>query len=272
MSLNEKEIEFFFSALHIASSCYFSPKKDSTTTKSEDPVVRLLKHRQLESSLENFRMAATNVKTSAEDLQSAKSSLLHALDATNLLEPVVKMHESRMEMLDEQEQRKKNNKTSGSSSSYKDKNCYTQVEMQEVVRNLFIGSWHPAADENLLNKFGVTKICCCVNVTPRLAAKGFDCIVLPAEDDAKYDISQHFDASFDFIDDALSKRGTGVIVHCGAGISRAPTILAAYLIRKLKISADDAVGMIQKVRQVARPNNGFMQQLKNFERSHLLEK
>lgn len=255
-SLNETEIEFFFAALH-----HFTAWSQKSSAASEDKFVRVMKQRKLETALDNFRMAATNLSTSSDDLRSAKTSLLEALDATNLLENVIKMHEARMSFLNAEVERK-----SSGNVSYKDKNCYSQVEMQEVVKNLWIGSWHPAVDENLLKRCGVTHICCCINVKPRLEGKGFSYVVLGAEDNPEYEISKHFDESFKFIDNALAKQGTGVLVHCGAGISRAATILAAYLIRKLRIKADDAVSMIQKVRQVARPNNEFVKQLKTFEK------
>ena len=255
--LNEKEVEFFFAALSVASSS--SSPTSSASSSTTDPVLQILKKRQLQDSLDKFRMASTNLSTSDEELQQSKAKLLEALEANGILEKTLSQYNNRMEFLNGEAERKASGKT-----SYKDKNCYTQTKMQQVVKNLFVSSWHAATDAPLLQNAGITHICQCIDVKPRLENQGFKYFCIPAEDNDSYKIDKFFDASFDFIDEAISREGTGVIVFCGAGISRSVTICAAYLIKKMKIGADDAVGMIQKVRRVARPNNGFMQQLREY--------
>jgi protein tyrosine phosphatase len=245
-SLPEEEIEFFFAALQATTN----PSKPA----SPDGAVALIRKRKLDDALDKFRMTATNVSTSSEVLRATRLNLMECLSECGYLENTFNLFNSRMDSLKAEEEAKK--QSSG-------KFLYVQTKMQEVVKNLWIGSWHPASDADLLKSSGVTHICCCINVKPRLQDKGWECAMFPAEDNDTYDISQHFDESFTFIDGALMK-GTGVLVHCGAGISRAATILAAYLIRKLRISAQDAVEMIQRKRQVARPNQNFMKQLKAF--------
>jgi hypothetical protein len=258
-TLPEEEIEFFFAAL----------QSTTTTTSSEtkpilynpDPAVALIKRRKLHDALDAFRMASTNVSTSSEVLRTTRAHLMECLAESGFLEKTFQLFNARMETLKAEEEARKQ---SSGKLLFQTKNCYVQTKMQEVVRGLFIGSWHPASDAELLKTAGVTHLCCCINVKPRLADKGWQSIMLPAEDNDSYDMTQHFDESFTFIDAALNK-GSAVLVYCGAGISRSTTILAAYLMRKLKISAQDAVEMIQKKRQVARPNNNFMKQLKEFE-------
>ena len=53
-----------------------------------------------------------------------------------------------------------------------------------------------------------------------------------------------------------------VFVHCMAGISRSVTIVAAFLMELLQISADEAVAHIKMYRKQAMPNSGFMEQLR----------
>ena len=76
-------------------------------------------------------------------------------------------------------------------------------------------------------------------------------------------IGQHFEETNMFIQSHL-ERGN-VLVHCQAGISRSVTIASAFLMRAMDCSADLAVAMIQSQREQAKPNDGFMAQLKAYE-------
>eukprot|EP00967_Tisochrysis_lutea_P057610 scaffold73059_cov30-Tisochrysis_lutea.AAC.1 len=67
-----------------------------------------------------------------------------------------------------------------------------------------------------------------------------------------------------FIEEARQAGGV-VYVHCGAGISRAPTAAAAYLIWKLRLSAAAAISLLRRSRPCARPNVGFVNVLKAWE-------
>ena len=58
-----------------------------------------------------------------------------------------------------------------------------------------------------------------------------------------------------------------VLVHCGAGISRAPSVVAAYLIHTLGMSSVAAIHHIRSIRSCASPNPGFRKQLLDYARS-----
>lgn len=157
--------------------------------------------------------------------------------------------------------------------------------MQQIMPGLWCGSYHPAANHSLLTECGITHICVCIGTAPRFPSD-FEYLVLDAEDTITFSIRPLFDASFDFIDEALlqhSKALThaitedsappsewqhtvkgGVLIHCGAGISRAPTMTAAYLMRKHRISATSAVSLITAARPFAHPNCNFMKQLREY--------
>ena len=81
-------------------------------------------------------------------------------------------------------------------------------------------------------------------------------------DSAFVDIQQYFAMTNKFIKDNLVNGH--VFVHCMAGISRSVTIVAAFLMELLQISADEAVAHIKMHRKQAMPNSGFMKQLQNF--------
>jgi dual specificity MAP kinase phosphatase len=73
-----------------------------------------------------------------------------------------------------------------------------------------------------------------------------------------------FDEAHAFIDEAFNK-GTAVIVHCDAGVSRSATMIIAYLMRRKKLSPKDAFRHVRSRRPIISPNLGFAEQLIEFE-------
>jgi hypothetical protein len=63
--------------------------------------------------------------------------------------------------------------------------------------------------------------------------------------------------------------GHNVYVHCAAGISRSTTSLCAYLMVHLGLGFDEILRFLTLRRKSVCPNEGFRQQLKDFERSRL---
>lgn len=59
----------------------------------------------------------------------------------------------------------------------------------------------------------------------------YKCMSIKAGDMPGYNLSQHFPAALEFIEEAKENK-TGVLVHCVAGVSRSATIVIAYLIQK----------------------------------------
>lgn len=234
-------------ALPVADINYFFYVQ-SRVTGAEDLTLR--------QALEEYRMAATRVPVDAAAIQGTRE-VLEARFGELFGEEMRDELRDRYSMILSESSKPKPKAT------FMDKSCYVMTNMQCVAPYLFIGSFHPANDKDLLASNGITHICCCINVDARFPGQ-FAFMKIAADDSNGYNISQHFDETFKFIDSAVTK-GNGVLVHCGAGISRAPTILAAYLMRKLKITADRAIAMIQSVRPCASPNLGFKDQLKQYE-------
>ncbi|EOD15980.1 hypothetical protein EMIHUDRAFT_210942 [Emiliania huxleyi CCMP1516] len=77
-------------------------------------------------------------------------------------------------------------------------------------------------------------------------------------------LSAHFAPAADFIGRSRAEGGV-VFVHCGAGISRAPTVAAAYVMLELGLTAADAMKLVRARRTCARPNVGFAEALREWE-------
>lgn len=94
-----------------------------------------------------------------------------------------------------------------------------------------------------------------------------DHLYVPADDVETYDISQHFEETYNFIDKVRKK--SNILVHCYAGISRSATIVIAYLLKKYNYSLDKVICMVKRKRNKVffylfqiNPNKGFIEQLK----------
>jgi len=97
---------------------------------------------------------------------------------------------------------------------------------------------------------------------------------LSINDSTSSSISQVADTACEIIDGATmasetKARGSGggkILVHCSAGISHSPMIVAAYLMRRKGMTLKAALGQIVRVRPQVSPNAGFLQQLKEMEK------
>jgi len=74
----------------------------------------------------------------------------------------------------------------------------------------------------------------------------------------------HFPSACRFIDQALNEGGV-VLVHCIQGLSRSPTVVAAYLMWSMRIHATQALEIVRNARDQIWPNPGFQEQLVLFE-------
>ncbi|KAG8805947.1 hypothetical protein FRC17_005257 [Serendipita sp. 399] len=110
------------------------------------------------------------------------------------------------------------------------------------------------------------------------------------DDDPQEDIIQHVELTNRFIGDAWregnptnnnsinntlrstrpppppQQQKTKVLCHCLAGVSRSPTVVAAYLIQAFGMRTDDALTLLRERREVVEPNPGFVHQLFMYEK------
>lgn len=55
-----------------------------------------------------------------------------------------------------------------------------------------------------------------------------------------------------------------ILIHCDLGISRSPTVIIAYLMRKLSMSQEDVLPFVQS-KQKVKPSKNLMRQLQVWE-------
>lgn len=138
--------------------------------------------------------------------------------------------------------------------------------MSEVAPNLFVSNWVSSVDETLLNRRRITRIIC-INQDGKLPEHermykrlGINHYHFYLHDLPDAPIGLILNRTFTLINEEI-ERGGRVLVHCRAGISRSVTVAAAYMMRKNRMTATQAIEQIRVVRPVAWPNHGFRRTL-----------
>lgn len=147
---------------------------------------------------------------------------------------------------------------------------------------MILGNACDAQNFDRLKEHGITHI---LNCTPDLSCfwgdkytyMRMEILDLPSQN-----IRKHFDQAIEFIgkcsfslfipshilfiiDDALRSNGN-VLVHCSAGISRSPTLVLAYMMKKNCWTLEEAFDKMRQLRCIVDPNVSFIVQLKEWEK------
>ena len=84
-------------------------------------------------------------------------------------------------------------------------------------------------------------------------------------DDPGADIINCFFKAIDFIESKNDKNNKKILIHCIEGISRAPAIIAGYLMWKQNLTTEKAIELIKSKRKCVDINLGFTIQLQKWE-------
>ena len=133
----------------------------------------------------------------------------------------------------------------------------------KITDNIYIGNKNTSVMKKYLNEIGITHI---IRVGEGLKdhyLKEFEYFSIDIWDNIKANLYSYFQPVIYWIDQCVEKNGK-VLVHCYMGKSRSVTLVCCYLIKKNKIDYNKALELVQKHREIADPNDGFMKQLKEF--------
>ncbi len=130
-----------------------------------------------------------------------------------------------------------------------------------ILPYLCLGSQDVAYDYNLLKFNKVTHILSIGVPSPEY--DDIQTTFVKAYDLDEFQIRSILLTCFEVINSA-KKAGGIVYVHCNAGISRSPTIVAAYLMKYINVSHTTALEMIKTTRPKIKPNPGFIKQLETI--------
>lgn len=152
-----------------------------------------------------------------------------------------------------------------------DWNYYMRREMQEVLPGLYLGPYAAANKSKLssLLENGITHIVCIRQdadasfVRPNFEDH-FKYLVLNIADSPIENIIQYIPKVCVFLDTCFQSGGKALI-HGNIGISRSAALTIGYVMQKRNLSYKDAMQLVQQRRFCISPNEGFVQQLREYE-------
>jgi len=145
----------------------------------------------------------------------------------------------------------------------------------EIIPGLFISDLSFAENAACLSSYGITHVMSVISGSVRLPSEQ-DLYPFPpprhlhvrVEDMPFAELAQHLPITTAWIREAYRTTPRArILVHCGEGISRSVSVVAAFLIAQYQYSPSTAVEYIKSKRRVANPNPGFVQQLVEYARS-----
>ncbi|KAF8213613.1 protein-tyrosine phosphatase-like protein [Mycena galopus ATCC 62051] len=134
-----------------------------------------------------------------------------------------------------------------------------------VFPSIYLGPCSAASYASFLAANSITHVLS-IGATPKQQVDGIVYHRIPLKDTSSTSISPACAESCAIIDAALRpKNGNAgkILVHCSAGISRSPSVLTFYLMRRHRMPLKMALGRIVRARPQVSPK--FLEQLKDME-------
>lgn len=135
--------------------------------------------------------------------------------------------------------------------------------MTLILPGLWLGDINGCYDLNFLQSHKITHVLTALEEpfsTPALVGAGVTQMTVLLYDYEHERIADVFERTTEFIRSALEEGGS-VYVHCLMGMSRSPTLVAAYLIAEKGLSDGEALEFLQRIRPIVDPNAGFRRAL-----------
>ncbi|KAJ5562828.1 dual specificity phosphatase Yvh1 [Penicillium sp. DV-2018c] len=188
------------------------------------------------------------------------------------------------------------NATGKDTENERNKKCEMafRARMRQIVPGLFLGNVEASHNRDLLQKNRINAIVSLTDARwvwwssatrkagiPEHRHRWVQCV-----DSSTQDLLAHMSDICDFIDQMASPAlsslsslpvdhkdttndepgdaSSGILIHCDLGISRSPTIIVAYLMRKLRIQKVDVLNFVQS-KQKVKPSSNLTRQLQVWE-------
>ncbi|KAK3931174.1 tRNA pseudouridine synthase-like 1 [Frankliniella fusca] len=140
------------------------------------------------------------------------------------------------------------------------------LQVAEIIKSsLYLGSQDVTQDFKVMTDCRITHVISLgVTVPPLPQLPALSYSFIPALDVPDEQINRMLNEVLPLMDDIINKGGC-VLVHCNAGVSRAPTVVIAYLMTFKGLKFNEASALVKEKRPASKPNAGFVQQLLSLE-------
>ncbi|CAF2541583.1 unnamed protein product [Rotaria sp. Silwood2] len=136
-------------------------------------------------------------------------------------------------------------------------------KLHYVIDGVYIGSQDSAFNLTALNECKITHILNVATGIRNAFPDQYKYLNIELLDVPETNIHKVFTRTNEFIQTAIADNGR-VLIHCNAGISRSASIALAYLMGIHRMKYEDAYILLKTARSNIKPNDGFVQQLKQY--------
>ncbi|UJR11780.1 hypothetical protein I4U23_015960 [Adineta vaga] len=136
-------------------------------------------------------------------------------------------------------------------------------KLHHVIDGVYIGSQDSACNIAGIDECKITHILNVATGIRNVFPEQYTYLNIELLDVPETNIRKVFVQTNQFIQQAVADKGC-VLIHCNAGISRSATIVLAYLLGIHRMKYEDAYRLLKTARSNIRPNDGFVQQLKEY--------
>lgn len=148
---------------------------------------------------------------------------------------------------------------------------------QRILGGIYLLNIEPInVNADLRSENGITHVLSVLSgPLPSSIKENYQHLQIDITDEETSNILEKLPTAIDFIDLALFPGGLGedekkhrgaILVHCAQGKSRSVAVIIAYLMAKYKLPYTLALHAVTRKVEDAQPNEGFVEQLKLFER------
>lgn len=143
---------------------------------------------------------------------------------------------------------------------------YKKTEpLQHIIDNIYLGDFRAADSLQTLNNNNITHIINCAYNLPNKFPETIKYYNLNLEDIPSQNIIQKAENAYKYIKD---NSNNNILIHCVFGASRSGATVMYYLMKEKKWTFDKSYEYIKSKRSALKLNQGFEQQLREFEKAN----
>ena len=141
---------------------------------------------------------------------------------------------------------------------------FNQTKVYKINPNLFMSGYHSAADLKTLKQNQITHV---INLTSQYCQNLHESFVsysnFQLSDNSNFDLTPFLEEITKTIYQKI-EQGQKVLVHCKMGVSRAPSVIIAFLIKQLRMDFYSAFNHVHQINSKISPNLGYLMQLQKL--------